>query len=259
MKIPRIVWAPFVVAPSLFGCTAEVAPPVVEPPVGQVSSAFTGIIRSGLMAVGPDYTSRVLAPFADWTCFITGVKGNLRRGVVTVAVPPGSTQWTMSVNATTAGTTLVGEVACVYSTSGRTTMKFWQAGQEAELLTTDAAASCFLTEVQGGVNNFASNNDTVEIFQEPVSKYWYLGGTGNARGNAMCFNAARRGDWGASNGTADMVIDVDNNHQCGLRALGGEFISNNTQTGTWARREPGLLQWQLTATANRFGEARCVR
>lgn len=235
--------------------------------VGTTQAAYTSIVRVTKDLPADETSVQALLGSMSRTCFLTGIAGRLSGVIVDIRpMAYGGQQWVLDISrpeVTEPLTTRV-EVACVDAEPG--IEQAWQTGEPAKRIATAQSSRCFLTGLHGGsawAPRFASMSDRVEIFWNPSSnpdvRGWYLGGAGNARGAARCIRGTDRGgDWGVSNGSVELGFDEPGD-QCGLTLLGGNFGSSDLAKHGRVYVDGGLARWFLSATANRWVQARCAR
>ena len=254
------------------GCAAQADDDeAADEDIGTQSQAFSGIYGADWGVYSPSWLNIDGAATATHSCFLTGIFGNLdsHNDPVRVGMRTGSPNWLLDVRPDS-GNPLRGQAACVKSIANRTPEVNFYSGQGAQKLGDGGPAfparRCFLTNIRSRVpygaepNDFASSNDRLRVFQNSITKDWYIGGTGNASGTARCIDVTE--DLGGVNyygpGTYDVMEHVAG-RRCFLTEVGGAFTANDFNNGVSVYVDNDSLRWKLKVSAGKFAAVQCAR
>lgn len=242
--------------------------------VGTSAQAFSSVYAWGHNISG-SFNADVMG-WATHTAFMMGVTGNLTSPS---GASIGNAQSMNKIYMLTApGQWLGAGVGAVGGTSGRTSAKKYEnradnndTAPAAYLApSTDSKLRCYLTGVYSGSvydtvphDAYNGQNDWVDIFKNPNTSKWYLGGHGRVGAWAQCRLVTKHlGSWwiawSANDAEQDLGFDEDGKH-CWLTGIGGKLRGNNLEKGVRVYYDAGSDKWKLFVSAGMFGRAECNR
>jgi hypothetical protein len=136
-----------------------------------------------------------------------------------------------------------------------------------------ANRQCFLTRVWNidtpGTPRFNADDDAIQIWNDGY--YWWLGGSGNAGGQARCVDVNSAGAPGAlfaGGSTATWNMTQGSGTQCLLQGLGGDFLAVLQSDGSYAadwnngvfiNYDPSTQWWSLKVSPHKKAWVNCVQ
>jgi hypothetical protein len=257
-------------------------------PVGHVEQAFSGYWGFGWQTDNQSTPPLDLGPDGDRTCFLSGVGGVLKSEYGSFG-PPGNIpttaaartyrsagRWWLSTHGNRNGIRVKATAICLPTVANRTAQRSWAGwfGQQAvDLGPATTYRKCGLTDVSNTQVYYADNvwqasTDSVQVWQ--AGGRWYLGGTGNAQGAAVCVDTTHSGYWswqlgsGTSTATWNLLQHVDHGTsplgaQCFLMGVGGAFQENDWGSGVFVNYDQGSTWWSLAASPQKTGWVMCVK
>ncbi|OJY27659.1 MAG: hypothetical protein BGO98_41075 [Myxococcales bacterium 68-20] len=215
-----------------------------------------------------------LGPDTGVTCFLAGVGGNLssRYGAQqgsgqllttsNVDVYRASGHWWLRVVPGMSGgyQKLHGRAMCVNSVAGRLAEVGWGGGDRKPIAPVTDKRRCFLTGVGNSDwhydnNDFDSSDDQVSVY--PQGGTWWIGGSGNAQGTAVCIDVNGSYNEGTINGSQMLIGYNPNGVQCALTGVRGRFRTNDYGSGAFIRYEAGLGEWWMNSTSGKGASGQC--
>jgi hypothetical protein len=228
-------------------------------PLAASSQAFTGVVQYTWGVTSTSSIALEPATSSGWTCFLTGVDGNLAGNIVKVYEAIGG--WRLAIIINDPGEMLRGHAACINTTANRTTevgafvdTKTWVANGTAK-------RRCFLTQVKGNFGDaFENVDDLARVYRDATLDKWYLHGKGDGAAYARCVDVnASFGNHTLITGDNDLsvgIVDALPGRQCFLTALGGAYDHQSWSNGG---RVEILGDWALTAWPHKRVSANCVQ
>ena len=206
------------------------------------------------------------------TCFLSGVAGDLRtpsNGQSGVSVDIINGKYNLSVSPG-AGGELRAFARCVNTAAGRTGEVTWSTIDKSSKLVAAFDPShplrrCFLTGItvssayEGTPEGFLSNTDYVQIWQDLVSKSWYIGSTsqsGTVYAKASCVDVNKDvGSW-LSFGTQNLSNVYG--ATCFLTGIQGQFAYDDWDDGAFIDYNPGANQFFMNIKNGKHAWSTCV-
>jgi hypothetical protein len=251
----------------------------------EVSTVWTALGGNGWPGA---FTS--LPDDTEATCFLTAVAGDLTvnegfpEGTALAGVVDDVPNQTLQVIPGDLNSIVEAGTWCL-NTTASTPVQRWQTGQAATIMRlangdpvpVNANTACFLTRVMNlddpSVNEaFSHTGDLVKVFTNTVDhiSYWYIGGSGDAWGEARCVtNFTWVGSTGSeTNPSSDfswnMVQAPDTGSsplgtQCLLQGVGGSFRDDDFSDGVSVQYASGTLWWSLNVSAHKTAYVNCVQ
>lgn len=203
------------------------------------------------------------------SCFLGGISGSLDDGSATIFAAVGGIYRLSLIHAP--GQRIGATAVCVSPKTNAVTAS-WRGGQPATPIngTVTSSRRCFLTgisNVSGSVRGFDTASDYAEVWKDP-SGQWFLGGSlsGGADSwvSAVCLDLpVDQGIWGIVAGSGSTVgfnlAYNSNGVACGLKKLGGRFLTNSFSDKLGIDYDAGTRYWNITAVNSKQATAICYQ
>lgn len=287
----KLAYAALIAAlPLTGGCTAQTSDEAANgsnEQVGKTSEAFTGYWTWSRGLVSNTTLAWPLGSDKQMTCFLSGVGGVLRTEQGAME-PPGSVysgsyagvedqsgQWYLDTVDATGGEAVEASTVCIPSVANQVT-GYWTTGMAAQVVIGDYKnhpnRQCGLTAVANSDpyysdSKWKSSGDSVFVTHDNTN--WYINGTGNAEGWAVCVDVGGAWNpwtwepWPGDANTINLLHHIDHGSaplgaQCFLTGIGGSFRDNSWSDGVFVTYDSGSLDWNLSVSNYKLGEAVCV-